>query len=88
MTELNVFHDGQDWFVAESIEDAALIRSEMYPDEEPEDFEELSRLPDDEVIGVLCNELGEPDDHGTALNKTASEWARQVGRGVLCSTDF
>lgn len=90
MTEaqkLHVFHDGQDWFIAADAMDAAAVRAELYPHEAPEDFDALAQIPEDEVIGVLCNEQGKPDDHGVGVNKTAAEWAAQEGRGVLCSRD-
>lgn len=88
MAELHVFHDGQDWYIAMDAADAHVLRVGLYSDELPEDAGPLEQLPDDEIVGVLCNENGRPDDHGTGVNKAAGEWAKQEGRGVLCSMEF
>lgn len=86
--ELHVFHDGQDWYIANDAADAHALRVAMYDGEPPEDAGVLEQLPDAEVVGVLCNDFGRPDDHGTGIKKTAAEWVAQEGRCVLCSSDF
>ena len=59
-------------------------------DEEPtgSEYKAMAQLPDEELIGVLCNSKGEPDDRGKGVKRAAAEWAKRQGRGVLCSRDY
>lgn len=91
--ELHVFHDGMDWYVATNEEDSLVLRDEFLERGESDgglgpEYKPMAQLPDDELVGVLCNSLGEPDDHGKGVKRTAAEWAKRQGRGVLCSRDF
>lgn len=91
MADLHVFHDGMGWYVAESENDALVIRVVFRgDDDEPvgPEYKSMSQVPDGELISVLCNEREEPDDHGKGVKRTAAEWAARQGRGVLCSRDF
>ena len=87
MAELQVFHDGSDWVIAESAAEAAAIVTEQRG--EPVAGEaEFVALRSGEFVGVLCNEQGKPDDYGVGINKTCAEWIKQEGKGILCSKDF
>lgn len=85
MADLHVFHDEEDWYVAHSVSDAESLRDAHYGEARPT---EMLQLPEDKIIGVLCNEKGEPDDWGKGVDLTAAEWAAKQGRGYLCSVDF
>jgi hypothetical protein len=86
MADLKVWHDGNDWVIAESALEACVLVNKMYGSEEaqPGDF---GIVPDGEPIGVLCED-GKPSDSGVGVKKTAAEWAAQEGKGILCSRDF
>src|SRR3954468_13083839 len=86
MAELHVWHDGQDWAIAESADEAARMVGEMTGDDDitGEDFEALAP---DVKISVLCED-GRPSDQGVGVEKTCAEWIAQEGEGILCSTDF
>lgn len=83
---LKVWHDGNDWIIAESAAAACDLANKMYGSEEAE-VDDFNALADDCVIGVICED-GKPSDQGVGVKKTAAEWAAQEGRGVLCSRDF
>lgn len=84
-TELHVFDDGEDWYVAHDASDAAELRRVHYGEERPGELEKLSA---NKLIGILCDENGEPSDSGKGVDLAATEWAAKQGRGYLCSRDF
>ena len=88
MSELQVFHDGYDWVIAASAEDAAALLTESRGDDPPILAAEFTAMAPDAKLGVLCNERGKPDDHGIGVTKTCAEWVEQEGRGILCSRDY
>ena len=87
---LHCYTDGTDTVVALSPEDALLAWAEHIGDIEYRDEGDASfgQLPDDKPLSIICDEDGNPDDEGEAITKTAAEWARDQGRGFLCSTEY
>jgi len=88
VADLHVFHDGEDWYVAQSLADAEELRDAHYGEARPT---EMRQLPDDKMIGILCDEQGQPSDGGKGdegVDLTAAQWATRQGRGYLCSRDF
>lgn len=92
MSELHVFkNDVIDWVVAESVEDAKLAHDQYMKDIGADpygaDLYEADELewkaePDDKVLSIT------DDDEGCRIEKTCATWAREKGRGFLCSTEF
>lgn len=84
---LHVFHNGTDWYVAESAEDASRVAEDHYTCDaadvgaEPGDLEQL---PDDKPLTILDTENHE----GPSTTKTCAEWCASNGRGFLGSTEF
>ncbi len=92
MTDLKVFRDGCDFWVATDIQDAKELRAKWYGFDSPEahdaaeEPEELRELVG--TINILCNAEGHPDDDGEYVERPAREWAEREGRGMLCSTEW
>lgn len=109
--ELNCYTDGTNTVVARGEDDARVIVAE-YIGGPIEDFDPMTRVPDDKVIAVwidgvevdalscVCatyasTNLGRrtPNGHHPVCaiahpRKTAREWVREVGRGLICSTEM
>jgi hypothetical protein len=91
MADLHVFGDDCEWVVAESLEDARAVLTELgYV---PDDFEETWAQEDDEAgLAIWCDgdgEPGEPFATGNApVTLTYAEWAARCGRGYLCTTEW
>lgn len=94
MSELHVYRSQCDWWVAQTIDDAWAQMEKHYGETRAEiqTYDELTLLADDETIRVLCEKdaagVMRPSDGGEYVTKTAAEWAKQEGRGMLCSTEF
>jgi len=90
-TPLIVFHDGTEWYAAESIDDLCGLWGHTGGVEyfEPGTWEVV---PPDKSLTVWCEGDGvptEPDSDGSyRVTKTAAEWAAQLGRGMLFSTEY
>lgn len=90
--ELHVYSNDHETIVAESIDDAVVIWAE-YTGYECLTLEDthLELVESDKVIPIWCNAKGEPDEPEAegvlVLRRTAAEWARQRGRGLLCCVD-
>jgi hypothetical protein len=85
---LHVFHDGEDWYIAASVEDCAAVYEEHVGEPPDADFQEFKQLPDDSKIRIVCDENGTPDDEGEAIERTCAEWAASQGRSFLCSRNY
>lgn len=84
--DLQVWHDGQDWAIAESADEAASMVAKMTGHDELTGAAFKALAPDFR-LGILCVN-GKPDDHGVGVRKTCAEWIAQQGKGILCSKDF
>ena len=72
-------NDVIDWVVAESPEDATRVWREHRGDTSG-DSPSWERLPDASVLRL--------NDGGGVVEKTCAEWASEVGRGFLGSTEY
>ena len=88
LEELHVFQSQCDWWVATDEAEAAKMLEEHYGDTVEEMDEEFRLLPDDEVIKIVCDEDGRISDSGESVPRTAAEWAKREGRGLLASTEY
>ena len=79
---LHVFrNEANEWFVAESAEDAAALHREMFgnlEEDAAEDYYAFRLWPDDKPLTV--GEEGEPE---TDERHTGAEWAAKNGRGFF-----
>lgn len=81
---LHVFTNGFDWIVAESAADAARLAEDHHGgtgDGDPDEWEQLS---DKKLLPIYDTD----DRAGPRTTKTCAEWARDNGRGFLCTTEF
>lgn len=85
---LHVYTTSCDWWVAESEEAAALMHKEHYGETLEEMCDDLTLLPGDKIIRIVCDENGEISDHGESVERTAAEWAAREGRGLLASSEY
>lgn len=95
---MNVYTDGVDTVVAESIDDALLVMREAYgPDDGdvkmrgvPDALIFAIRLGDAPEVNGCCAGRGPSHKRGCPVGhplKTAREWAELNGRGLLCSNE-
>lgn len=94
MTEIHVFANDCEWWIAESLDDAyALIVDFNYggcvEDLDRDDYD-LEQLSDETMIRISCDEDDEPSygDGGDTVELTAAEWCERRPRGMLCTTEF
>ena len=84
---MKCFSDGTDTVVAASEHDAYAVWKEWcgadYHDADP--FARLLELPADKVLAITTDDG--PDGH-EKRTQTCAEWAKENGRGFLCSTEF
>lgn len=88
---MQVYSNGCDWYVAESVDDAYAARFEndgTTREEQIENDEEFKQCPNDVMLSILVNEDGHIDDHGVPVKLTMEQWAEREGRGILCSMDY
>lgn len=101
--DLHCYTDGTDTLVAGSVDDAGGIRAEMAGDE-CLDFEPFRMIPDEKTVTIFsiddlcdCPDLEDYQREDWAhrktcsrlnVSKTAAEWARETGRGLLSSTEY
>ena len=80
MADLHVYKNDCDWYVAESVDDADLAHTEAtgFPPLVP-----FRLLEDDSPLTITCE-----DDIPAKQTKSCAEWARENGRGFLCSTEI
>lgn len=95
MSELHVFKNYCDWVVAESIDDAyswyekttGLTRADQEVEDDP-----FAQVADSTTIKIWAEPDGtttEPGGPGVTLQeRTAAEWARLNGPGLLASTEY
>jgi hypothetical protein len=86
---LRVYTNGTDFYVAESLNECWAL-FEKHTGERRADYEEhdpFGQLVAEMPVKILC-ENGKPSDSGEFLTKTAAEWAKQEGKGFLCSTEY
>lgn len=79
-SKLHVFRNDCDWYVAISPEDAAQACQEV-TGLDPDEIDAFRPLDDDSDLLIR-------DDDGNKTVKTCAEWARENGRGFLCSTEW
>lgn len=88
MTNLQVFSNGADFVIAESIDDAVgllpyLGTDDVFPDEwGPE--------PMDGKFSIWLDHDGEVSEHhvGDLIERTWAEWIESFGKGYLCTTEY
>ena len=89
--KLHVFQVGPDTVIAVDTDDAWAVWC-AHPSESRVDYDTgpdtMQQLPDDQVIVVLVDDLGNISDVGKAVGKTAARWTEIEGRGFLCSTEY
>lgn len=110
--ELRAYTDGTNTVAARDEDDARAVVAE-YIGGPVEDFDPMTRVPDDKVIAVwldgvtvdpvACDcadyvreterDLHTPNGHHPRCgvghpSKTAAEWVRENGRGLICSTEM
>lgn len=89
--KLHVYANGVvDWFVAESLDDAKVVAAQYFDDcgtpEDERDFD-LEQEPDDKPLRIY-NEFAPRDAADPFITDTCAAWAKQNGRGFLCSTEW
>lgn len=76
---LHVFrNEANEWFVAESADDATTLWLAEFGMEDPDDEYAFTQWPDDKSL-IVCEE-GEPE---SAETHTGAEWAEKTGRGFF-----
>jgi hypothetical protein len=94
MSDLRVFSDDVEWYAAADAADLKVVWGERNGDPDGEYFEADSwdELPPGKELTVWCNADGMPDEpHGDGcerVTKTVGEWAAQLGRGLIASTEY
>ena len=87
MTQLHVFTNESDWFVAESAEHAQQLCIEHYgglfSDEEFGTFEELA---DSSMLTISYEDA--PEDQESRCKHTCRQWADVSMPGLLASIDY
>jgi len=81
---LHVFHNDEEWVIAEDETDAWTVWEE-HTGEERKDHDEIewTQLADDEPLSLLVDS---PADEWQT--RTCAEWAAANGRGYFASVDF
>ena len=80
---LSVWHDGEDWIIAESAEDATVVWAEHYG--EPAEELRWKRWDDNRTLSMF--DFGD-DDEVTKVTRTCAEWIAGNGRGWLCGANY
>jgi hypothetical protein len=85
--------DDEDWIVASSTEEAREFYAAhvgMSLEELAAEYEgaQVEQLDDDAKLSIVCNDDGEPDDSGEAVERTCGEWADLMAPGLLCSRNY
>lgn len=99
MPDLHVFSDHCEWVVAESLEDARAVLSEMgvgVPDDSAESRDQFAdswdQEDDSKELTIWCDSYGDPAepfaDGNVPVTLTFAEWAARRGRGYLCTTEW
>lgn len=93
MTEektLYVFRGDDEWVIASSWEDAWAVWREStgesiedYCDTTEEVFNFWKKCDDDQIMKIDVE-----GDFKTFESKTCAEWAKEIGRGILCALDY
>lgn len=81
MDELYRFTNDYDTVVAKDLDDAKAISRELFGEMDT-DQEEFRLIQDDAKFTIVVDESGKKE------TKTAAEWAKENGRGLLCSTEY
>lgn len=90
-SKLHVFCDATDWFVAENIEDLERVVAEHYELTLDSTYEKergasakdsFYQLNGNEILGIF------DEDDLKVTRKTNLQWAKENGRGFLCSTEW
>lgn len=96
MLGLHVFHDGWNWVVAASAEEAVKayaehIGDDICPDEDGGAPEHWKQLSDEVTIEIWCDEDGSitevEADGAEPVGRTCAAWIARNGWGFLCSTE-
>lgn len=85
---MKVFTNRTDTVVATDLADMQRVVEEQYGttfEQEGWTLDEWEVVPDDKQI-TICNVEGR--GHDDKETRTAAEWARHNGRGLLCSTEW
>jgi hypothetical protein len=78
---LMIWHDGVDWFVATTAEEAEAMRAKHYQSEDAKGL--VPWAPWDKPTLKIT-----PDEGSTWQEKTCTEWIAENGPGFLCSTEW
>jgi len=89
---LKVFSDGgYDWYVAETVESARAMQTEMAGENPGEDDQWFECDPEQTMrIWWADDHASNPNDDGAAqlLDLTFRSWAELAGPGFLCTSEF
>jgi hypothetical protein len=84
MGELKMWHDGYDWVIAETAEEAARLAQGHTGEKDPILQEAIDAF---EVWGRPTLKMTE--DEGSSFTEMPVEWwIAEKGKGFLCSTEF
>lgn len=85
MAELKVWHDDDEWVIAESPADAQVVWEEEMGEKPDPTFlpeERWRALPDDKLLKMW---IGDPSD---VEERTCAEWVKLRGRCYLGGSDY
>lgn len=102
MTVLKVYHNGCDWVVAESPEDADKVIGEYTGGDYGDDPDEWEELDPSHVLNIYQSDLpnrgyytsknfdiSQDGELGMfVISGTCQQWVDTEGRGFLCSTEY
>jgi hypothetical protein len=92
--KLGVWHNGYDLIVAKGEADILEVLKEHYGYGDEKDMQDdgdfagdgWEQLPDDRLLKINYEPGDEPP--GVKLEQTCGEWAKENGRGFLCSIEY
>lgn len=88
MSQLHVYTNGTEWWVASDVEYVYPAREEWCGETREDLDDDFWEMDDTETISIVVNELGEIDDNGETLKLSAAEWAVREGSGFLCALEY
>lgn len=84
--QLSCYTDGEETYVAYSIEDITLIRNELGYSSDHKQEDPFVELPPSEQLTIRLDEEDELNPgQAKEVTKTIGEWIADNGRGLLCS---
>lgn len=102
MNDLKVFHNGNDWVIAESPADADKVIFEWTQGDYGDDPDGWEELQPDKKLNIYQHELpnrgyytskkfdiSQDGENGQfVISGTCQQWIETEGRGFLCSTEY